>query len=157
MVPIIAMGIGVLELVAIPAILLLIGVSLFVAIRNGQRRREWEHAERMTALQMGLPVPPRDAPWAKAAVSIAVGLGVPLVAFGFTYLAFTDKPAAAPQIWIAPGVVGGLSVIGASILAGSLFQGGSRSAPMAAADRRHGPGMKPTHDPDALDVVGSRG
>jgi hypothetical protein len=155
------MSLGILFWVGVAIIDVMIVAFLILVVRNGQRRREWEHAERMRSLEMGLPVPPRDAPWAKAAVCIAIGAGVPLVAFVFTYLAFTSKSGVDGEIWLAPALVSGASVIGACILAGTMFHGGSKSGNSSGADSLNGrqpiAGEKPPYDPDALDVVGRRG
>jgi hypothetical protein len=134
---------------------------LILLIRNAQRRREWDHAERMKALEMGLPVPPRDSPWAKASVCIAIGVVVPLLAFGFTAGAYHDRPGAPDELWIVPGFVTPTCVVVASILAGVLFRDGSRSADPEDVERSNarqpGPIVKSSHDPDAFDVVGRRG
>lgn len=152
---------GIVAFVPILAFLVLLTVFAFLLIRNGQRRREWEHAERMRMIEMGLPILPRDAPWAKAAVCIAIGAVVPFSAFLFTNLAYQSKMDAASELWLAPSLVGGACVIGASILAGVLFHGVSKSSEPSdeerTAARLRGFDTKPAHDPDAVDVVGRRG
>ncbi len=137
-------------------------VILLTVLRNGQRRREWEHAERMRSLEMGLPLAPRNAPWAKATVGLAIGAGVPLYAFLFTGLSTTNGPETlSSEIWLAPTLVSLVSVVGACILTGYLFGQGSRSDQVPAAGEtsvfHNAHGMKPAHDPDAFDVAGSRG
>jgi hypothetical protein len=142
------------------AIFLLLIVPVLMLIRNGQRRHEWEHAERMRALEVGLSVPPRDAPWAKASICVAIGFGVPVVAFVCTALAFNSFKAES-ELWIAPAVVSVLSVISGGVLSGVLFHAKPGSGRQSSADgsrgRIAGPGMKPADDPDAFDVVGRRG
>jgi hypothetical protein len=140
-----------LSLLLILGILILAG---FWMIRNGQLRREWEHAERMRALEMGMPVPPRESAWAKALVCVAIGLGVPVIAFSITLAAY-ERPGAADELWVAPAVVSGLSVISATLLGGFLFVGGAKAG--STAPRGQHPGVKPVGDPDAIDVVGRRG
>jgi hypothetical protein len=151
-------GIG--ELIGGLAVLLLFGTGM-LEVWHGQRRREWEHAERMRALELGVPVPPRETPWARAVVSILIGVVVPLIAFGFTCLLFSLRPDAPFEVWIAPAVVSVVSVIGACILAGTLLHGASRSGQGSGGDgavaRRAAPDLKPETDPDAFDVVGRRG
>jgi len=149
-------------MIAMAAVLvdLLLGAGLvFLLVRNGHRRREWQHAERMKALEVGLPVPPHDASRARAAVCIAIGAGVPLMVFGIALAAYHEDPAHHVALWIAPGVVSGLSVVGACILAGVLFGGGSNPEDTSSVGNAPGPrnGVKPAYDPDTLDVVGRRG
>ncbi len=158
-----SVGLSVLGIVGVAVFvgfLCLSALFVFLMIRNGQRRREWDHAERMRSLEMGLSVPPRDAPWAKAAICIAIGAGVPLISFVVTAIAFSNNALTPGEIWIAPGLVSGASVIGTCILAGVLFQGGSKSS-QPTDDERTAAHLraftKPAHDPDAVDVVGRRG
>lgn len=147
--------------VALALLLLLLvgGGFLLLLVRNAQRRREWAHVERMRALEMGLPVPPHDASRVKAAVCIAIGAGVPLMTFGIALAAYQEGPVRYVELWIAPGIVSGLGVVGACILTGILF--GGKSSPEdptgAGGATAHRNGVKPAYDPDALDVVGRRG
>jgi hypothetical protein len=153
---------------AAPPIIMMVGgvVCLLVLIApavllilNSHRHRQWDHAERMKSLEMGLPVPPRDAPWAKASVCLGIGLGVPLIAFVLTSIAHS-KPGAADELWIVPALVSGLSVLGSTLLAGRLFPAGRRSTPPTENEGWSSRGvaeMKPEADPDAYDVVGRRG
>jgi hypothetical protein len=134
-------------------------LTLVVLMVQAHRRRGWEHTQRMRMIEVGLPVPPIDhAIWPKAFVCMAIGAGVPLVAFTFTFFAYTSRPSAADELWVAPGVVSGLSVIGASLLAAHLFS--RRVSSVAAIDSeaeaqlRRG---KTAMDPDAFDVAGRRG
>ncbi len=146
-------------MIAVLIALLAAGGFLLLLTRNGERRREWEHAERMRSLEMGLPVPPHDASRVKAAVCIAIGVGVPMMAFGVGLAAYLEGPVHYVELWIAPGIVSGLSVAGACILAGILFGGRSNSSDSSRAGgeiaRRNG--AKPAHEPDTIDVVGRRG
>ncbi len=145
---------AVLLLVALAVAVLLLAAA---ALLGGHRRREWDHTERMRMIEMGLPVPPQEAPWPRAFVCAAIGAGVPFVAFVSTYFAH-QKPGAADELWIAPAVVSLGSVIGASILTGYLFPPARRSTKSdAVLARGTQPGMKAESDPDAYDFVGSRG
>jgi hypothetical protein len=144
------LSLGLLGLLTL-GLLMLPGIWM---IRNGQLRREWEHAERMRALEMGLPLPPRESAWARAFVCVAIGLGVPVIAFSITLAAY-DRPGTPEEIWVAPAVVSGLSIISATLLGGFLFLGGARAS--RQAPHAPHPGVKPMGDPDAYDVVGRRG
>ena len=150
----------VISVCAAVAILLVLFTCALLLIRNGHRRREWEHAERIKALEMGQPLPARDAPWTRAWICIAIGAGVPLIAFVLTGIAH-ERPGTADAIFIAPAIVSVLSVISATVLGGFLFHK-PLSAKMLASDHdgsNAGPGFvgKPMADPDAIDVVGRRG
>jgi hypothetical protein len=126
---------------------------LFMVVGLWHRGRERDHIERIRMIEMGLPLPPHDrSAWPKALVCMAIGAGVPLVAFTFTFFAFTARSDAVNELWVAPGVVSGLSVVGAVLLAAHLFR--LRAVPDATAGQ---PGHKPVIDPDAIDVAASRG
>ena len=124
-----------------------------VVTRNAHRRREWEHAERMRTLEMGLPVAAReDSAWPKALVCTAIGFGVPFISFVFISFAH-GRPGAADELWIVPALVSGASVIASAILTGYLFQ----KAPVSTPERLTASTPKPEFDPDAYDVAGRRG
>ncbi len=147
---------------AVLALLFLTTVGLVLVWRGFQRHREWQHAERMKSLEMGLPLPLQEAYLTKAGVCLGIGVGVPSIAFGYIASVFQQRPETPVVLWVLPGVVSGLSVIGASILAGLLFRGGSsrsagRSRMDALSGQRSMTSVKPEFDPDAFDVVGRRG
>jgi hypothetical protein len=141
------------------AVVLLVLVPVFVVMRHVHVRRGWDHAERMRMIEMGLAVPPRDGSvWPKALVGISIGVGVPLVAFLCTLMAYMGRSNAADELWVAPAVVSGLSVIGAVLLSAHMFSRRAGSdAGAAEPELRAGHGMKPEMDPDAYDVAGRRG
>jgi hypothetical protein len=142
-----------------------VGVVLFTVVMlavQAHRRRSWDHAERMRMLELGLALPPHDrAVWPKAWVCMAIGAGVPLVSFVFTFSAYTGRSNAADELFVAPAIVSCLSVIAASSLAAHLF--GKRAGSDAPAGEQEGGvngrlhGEKVTGDPDAFDVAGRRG
>jgi len=119
--------------------------------KRRHQRREWEHNERMRMIEMGMPVPPRESSWPKAFLCSVIGGGVPFLAFTFTYMAH-ERPGSADELWLVPAIISGASILATSILAGHLF----RPRPASNADASH-VAMKPMHDADAFDVVGSRG
>lgn len=121
--------------------------------KRRHERHEWEHTERLRMIEMGMPVTPRESSWAKAFLCSVIGGVVPLIAFGSTYIAH-ERPGSADELWIVPALVSGASVLAASLLAGHLFR---PKAPSIANIGGSRPMMKPIHDPDAFDVVGSRG
>jgi hypothetical protein len=128
-------------------------VPTIIAMRHVGRKREWEHIERMKAMEMGLPVPGAE-PWS-ASVCMAIGAGVPAAAFFFTWLSYVQAPRHG-DIFLAPTLVGIAAVFVARSLALKLLtprQPQSQSQ-LAGGSYRNG---KPAHDPDAFDVVGRRG
>jgi hypothetical protein len=147
---------------AIVAASLLFMISVAGA-RARHRRREWKHAERMRMIEAGLPIPPgAGADWARASVCISLGVGVPLLAFVFTWLAYGSHTDAADELWVAPMAVSVAAVISTAVLAAYLFRGSVGSGREAGHGSVTGAGVngedvKPPLDPDAFDVVGSRG
>jgi hypothetical protein len=152
---------GVVFIVAGAAILLAIFAGVVLLIHNSQIRREWEHAERMKAVEMGHALPARDASWARAWVCISIGAGVPLVAFVLTFIAH-ERPGTADEIFVAPAIVSVLSVISSAVLGGFLFHKPTSADRELASNRDGSTGSpvldrKQAADPDAIDVVGRRG
>jgi len=127
----------------------LVLVPLILAFRHSAKKREFSHRERMKALETGRPVPGEGANPAVAVVCMAIGTGVPTVSFVFTWLASLTAPHLAAGIWVAPAVVSSIALLVAYRLASTLL------CPVRASNE---PLIgKPTFDPDAYDVVGSRG
>jgi hypothetical protein len=127
---------------AIPIIV----VPMSLAFKHAAKLRDLEHAERMRALELGR-FNPGDESWSvPAKLAAAIGAGVPIV----TMIAATIASLVAgfhEVIWIAAGGVGTASVICGACLGGELLKAGARQAVDA----------KPAYEPDAFDVVGTRG
>jgi hypothetical protein len=124
-------------------------VPTIMVLRHQGRKREWEHAERMKALELGLPAPGNES-W-PARVCIAIGAGVPVASFLVAWLASTDA-ASGQHYWEAATTVGGLGVLCGTFLSTRLLPSRSRTqSPFLGAN------AKPLHDPDAYDVVSRRG
>lgn len=143
------------ELVAVVVVpgIVLTAITSLIAIRNNQRRRQWDHEERMKAMELGHVLPTNQSSWARASVCIAIGCGVPIGSFLFTWLA-TLQPGTAHDIWIGPTLVSSLAVFSSSMLAGQLFA----STRKPNADKSGTPtNGKPAFDDDVLDVVSRRG
>jgi small-conductance mechanosensitive channel len=130
-------------------------VLVLVLLNFAQRRREWEHEERMKARQMDQPVPERQPEWARAMICIAIGAGVPIAAFLFTALATLSQKVDSGIFW-APGVVGLSAVYYGYCLATQLISGSNPDAEEEEDDKAEDTG-KPAIDADAIDVVGQRG
>ena len=139
------------------AVLGIVGTVLVgsTTTRQAHRRKEMEHSERMKALEMGLVPQPSGMDWPAAAVCIAVGAGVPIGSFVVAWLA-TLTADAPGGIWVAPVFVS-LAAIGATRkLAYRIIDPKSVSR-KDLAGRSPSPAGKEAFDPDAYDVVGSRG
>ncbi len=129
-------------------------VPTILVLRHSHRRREWEHMERMRAMELGFAPPSSTAGafW-PAMTAIAIGAVVPIGAFLFAWLASLTTHAR-EEIWLTATGVGTSAVIGGSVLAHRLI-GVHRAEPSRSAPE---PYVKPAHfDPDAYDTVGRRG
>ena len=133
--------------IALPLVL----VPTILAFRQIQKKREYQHLERMKALETGRSVP-GESNWPQAFVCAAVGAGVPIAAFLFTFLAWVNRSGTPGEIWVAPAVVSLGAVMSSMGLVSSLFASDKSKAKID-------PGLngKPVLDPDAYDVVSSRG
>lgn len=136
-----------ISIVAITMPLLL--VSTIMLLKHRARKREWQHQERMRAMDLGLPIPNGDI-W-PALTAIAIGAGVPV---GSMFWAFVANAGShdAHGAWPCAMMVGMAGVIGGTKLAGRLLP--PRRQPDDASHLANG---KPRFDPDAYDVVGRRG
>src|SRR5262245_31718461 len=94
-------------------------VPSILAMKHAQRKREWEHVERMKALELGRPVPGTEG-W-PAAAAIAIGAGVPICAFLFTWLARLTAETA-DEVFIAPTIVSVVAVWVGKTLATRLLE-----------------------------------
>lgn len=140
----------------IPIVAILMPLALvptIITLKHKHARREWEHKERMRSLELGLP-PSHVHPWPAATSAIAIGLGVPLAAFFFSWLA-VETAHAADEVFIGATFVGMTGVIVGGRLAGRLLPG---HAPAIEPEATTAPiNGKPAFDPDTFDVVGRRG
>ena len=140
--------------VAIPVVAMLIPIVVVptaMVLKQQRRKREYEHQERMKALEMGHLLPVGHA-WSAFAVT-AIGAGVPIGAFLFAWLASLTNHAA-DEVWPVAGVVGLAGVGGGVYLAKRVL--GFRDNRPAPREVAFGNG-KPAFDPDAYDVAGRRG
>jgi hypothetical protein len=117
-----------------------------MAFKHAAKLRELDHAERMRALELGR-FNPGDESWSvPLKISAGIGVGVPIVAMIAAMIASLGA-GFHEGIWIPAGTVGTASVIAGACLAGESLKARARPAPE----------VKPAYDPDAFDVVGSRG
>jgi hypothetical protein len=139
------------EIIAVAWIILpVVLVPTIIAMKHANRKREWEHLERMKALELGQPIPRNDTWWALG--SMAIGAGVPVGAMFCAWMAsLTTKLG--DHAWPAAAVLGVTGIIGGIKLGKCRFA--SRPAQRGLADVANG---KPyAADPDAYDVVSRRG
>jgi hypothetical protein len=145
--------------IIIPVVAILMPLFLvptIVVLKHGHRRREWEHTERMKAMELGLHVQPakESARWGGLG---AIGAGVPIASVFFAFLTTSEGPPSvegmpiAALAWGCATLISGGAMI-TSLILGILFAR-SRDQVVSSQAANYG---KPAYDPDAYDVVGSR-
>ena len=145
-----------------PLVVPIVGMMIPIVIvptslwfRHRLRVREMEHIERIRSLELGIAPRPAGINWPGAMICLGIGAGVPvasmLVAWGA--VAIHDLPT---DIFQAPILISIVAVWAAKKLADRMM---SVSEPaLAAPSRLAQTASKPAaFDPDAYDVVGSRG
>jgi hypothetical protein len=145
---------GFLEQFMTLGVLALVVIGIVSGLKQAQRRKELEHLERIKAMEMGLAPQPSGLDWPSAAVCIAIGAGVPIGSFVVAWLA-TLTADAPDGIWVAPVFVSFAAIGATRKLAYRIID--PRSGSKKPAYAQSAPTGKPEFDPDAFDVVGSRG
>ena len=125
-------------------------VPTAMGIRHARFLREVEHAERMRALELGQSLA-EDRGCTRMDVAMAIGAGVPVGSLGVAWLAGQSSPLLIEPLSVTAGVVGLGGVICGTFLATRRLANRDQPIPTGKADE------KPAYDPDAYDVVGSRG
>ena len=128
-------------------------VPTIMILKHSSRKREWQHKERMHALEHGHAVPGSEA-W-PARVAIGIGAVMPICVFGIAWLA--QLTTHNDDLWVAAALVGGGGVIGGTRLAGRIAGGRPEhhGSPIgSSAFARNG---KPAFNPDAYDAIAHRG
>src|SRR5262249_28069200 len=136
----------------------LVLVPTIITLKHRHKKREWEHLERMKSLEMGQPNASRQEVW--GAQSIAkIGGGVPIASGAAALLTrCAEGPASVEGVplaaiaWGCAAMISGGAMLTSLILAVLLVRSQGR---LDAAAR--GDSAKAVYDPDAYDVVGSRG
>jgi hypothetical protein len=140
------------EALLIPILALMVPIvvaPVAIYFKFEKAKRELEHAERMKALEFGRTLP-GDETWSSPGrISLAIGAGVPVCVFGLAWLT-SQAVGFRSDIWQGASMVGCTSVICGTILAAKTFSHRAREAATAMY-------QKPSLDPDAYDVAGSRG
>lgn len=145
-----------MDATAIPVIAIslpIILVPTVLAMKHARRKREYEHLERMKALEMGHRLPQHHA-WSAFAAT-AIGAGVPIAAFLLAWLASLTTHVN-DDVWKGATFVGITGVIGGTTLGWLLL--GRRDIPEPPpAEYTASMNGKHAMDPDAYDVAGQRG
>ncbi|CAN5787728.1 hypothetical protein BH23PLA1_BH23PLA1_03560 [soil metagenome] len=131
-------------LIGMATLFLIVGLPIWLYMRNAARERDLEHTERMKALELGRSLP-GDAPPPPPRIAVAIGAGVPIGVFGVVWLAVLTTGTDGSFAWPAAGGVGLAAVICGSILAYHL----PHVTPA--------PAEKPAFDPEAYDAIAHRG
>ena len=132
-------------------------LPITLAFKADRRKREMEHIERMTALEMGRPIPGEQLKvrWpVPYQIAVAIGAGVPIVAFTCSWLT-SMQTGYQDGIWLASMIVGLGGVISGSVLAFQVFARSGATSGLESAEMPHN--GKPFITDDAYDVVSSRG
>ena len=130
-------------------------VPTILVVKHRQARREWEHRERMKAMDTGAPI---VATLSRGGVA-AIGAGVPIVSVLAALAAsLLLESGSSDEIEIYGIVWGCAALISAFGLCTSLILAYIQSrASDASTTSRAVMTEKPVFDPDAFDVVSSRG
>jgi hypothetical protein len=131
-------------------------VPLIMLLKHRTLQREWQHKERMKAIEMGAPPSPATA----GGSVVAIGAGVPIasvIAATVTSLSYEsnssgDEVAVFGIAWGCAFLISILGMVFGVILA--RIQGRARKETESLHATQDG---KPIFDPDAYDVVSSRG
>lgn len=137
----------------IPILALLIPIIIVptaLGLKHARFLREVEHAERMRALELGRSLA-EDRGCSRLDVAMAIGAGVPVGSLGVVWLAGQASPLLAQPLSVAAGFIGLGAVLCGTILAATRPTNRDQAAPASRSDEKF------AMDPDAYDVVGSRG
>lgn len=117
--------------------------------RSLQRQQEWDHAERMKALEMGFYVPPRDSPWPRTIACVSIGVIIPLGTFVCaTWLTSLTVPESIQAtVWGLAFMVSTTAVGCATGLASRLPKSSDRVKETAAISK------PPAFDPESFEAV----
>lgn len=138
--------------IVIPIVAILMPLALVptvMVLRQSARKREWQHRERMKAIDLGIPVPGAEAWMGRSA--IAIGAIMPIGVFAVAWLA--SMTTHHDEVWLAAALVSAAGVIGGARL------GGHRSVVkhqqegehrLSAFTRANG---KPSFNPEAYDAI----
>jgi hypothetical protein len=149
-----------MEPLIIPVVAILMPLFLvptILVLKHRHRKGEWEHRERMKAMEVQMPYPRGLAVGHSKGVA-AIGAGVPVASVVAAFLTTIIWEPTSPDELPVPAVAWGCAVaISAAAMVTSLIlafmhaKAAEKAESNAQADY-----SKPVFDPDAFDVVGSR-
>ncbi|MGP0067824.1 MAG: hypothetical protein ACLQGP_30040 [Isosphaeraceae bacterium] len=147
-------------IIPIVAILMpLVLVPTVLVLKHRHRRREWEHRERIKAMELHMPAPRGFGAVSSKGVA-AIGAGVPIASVLAAFLTgVVGEPVLIDGVPILPVLAwscAALISVGALTTSLILAFMHARAAEKAQSIAQVDYG-KPVFDPDELDVVGSRG
>jgi hypothetical protein len=147
-------------IIPIVAILMpLVLVPTILVLKHRHKRREWEHRERMRAMDGPMPLM-RQGAWVASGGVAAIGTGVPVASVVAAFLTTLTWEQTTPTDVPMPAVAWGCAVIisvaglATSLLLALLQARTHRQIESAVASALNS--EKPAFDPDTFDVVGSR-
>jgi hypothetical protein len=146
--------------IPIVAILMpLVLVPTMVVMKHRHQKQKWEHLERLKAMEAQYPMPMRQALQRAVGIS-AIGAGVPAVAvLGALMTTLLSEPLTPDDAVAVPAIAWGC----AALISGGAMLTSLKLASMQHAARKEFESAnfvddrKPVYDPDAFDVVSSRG
>lgn len=134
-------------------------VPTVLVLKHRHKRREWEHHERMRAMDGPTPFL-RNAGWVASGGVASIGAGVPAVSVAAAFLTTLIWEPTGPTDVPMPAVAWGCAVVisvaslATSLLLALLQARTQRQIESAAAHAYQV--EKPAFDPDTFDVAGSR-
>jgi hypothetical protein len=135
----------------------LVLVPTILILKHRHSRREWDHKERMKAMEIRLPGSTSEVPGIGRAVA-QIGAGVPIISVLAAFVTtLTWDPVTGGDVPIPAVAWGCASLISALALGSSLILAKMHPRTTTVADTAHEMNNgKPLFDPDAYDVVSSR-
>ncbi len=134
----------------------LVLVPMILILKHRTLRKEWEHKERMQAIEMGQPPVSAHVGGSIA----AVGAGVPIAAVIAAVMTTLSYPSPEGEEVAVLGIVWGCAlVLGGIGMITSLFLAHMHTRVRKGAESSHNIARngKAAFDPDAFDVVSNRG
>jgi len=117
---------------------------------GSRRRRAWEHAERMKAMELGHPIIVQESIWPRALVCIAIGAFVPVGVFLCAWLVSRGAPGNAGiqgTVWGVSFLVSTVAIGCGTALAFGLLGSGDRTKQADAV------GKPPSFDPESFELT----
>src|SRR5262245_41572258 len=145
-------------IIPVTAILMpLVLVPTIITLKHRQKKREWEHLERMRAMELQLPTTPERGESLGARSVVAIGAGVPIASVLCAFLTCAEGPPSVEGVPLAAIAWGSAALISIGAMLTSLILA---FIVARSSDRVDAASLvsqaKSVYDPDAFDVVGSR-